>query len=60
MEMKNLINVDFIEAKERLKNLGCRPVQQIKQYERPFKELNQKKSLVKAVIIIEKGKKRFN
>lgn len=55
-----LINTDFIKAKERLENLGCRPVHAIKQYEARFKELNKKKSLVKAIIIVEQAKKRFN
>lgn len=58
--MKSLINKDFIDAKERLKNLGCRPVHHINTYEQPFKTMNQKKQLIKAVIIIEKSKSGLN
>lgn len=48
--MKNLINADFIERKERLKGLGCRRVSAIKMYESKYKEINQKKRLIKMII----------
>lgn len=58
--MKSLINIDFVKTRERLKNLGCRPVNEIKMYEQPYKILNQKKRFVQANIIAERAKRRFN
>lgn len=48
--------IDFIKKEERLKDLGLRPVQKIKQYEKPYKDLNKKKQLIKSVIIVEKNR----
>lgn len=45
--MQKFINTDFVSKKERLAQLGCRPVRFIKGYENKFKDLNNKKALVK-------------